>query len=86
MGKTIMVRFGASIFFAACSKIFGWQMVGPGGGLENIEEPGEWWCAEAPTIDDMTPVQRQSTTPTFRRSKAPKQLALALDDSNSQSK
>lgn len=86
VGKTIMVRFGASIFFAAFSNLFGWQMLAPEGRTENIEDPTLWWCPEAESKDDQSVPEPQKSASTFRRSKAPKQLALALDDSKSQSK
>lgn len=78
-GKTILVRFGASIFFAAYSKWADqWFMVCPGGHEEKIEPPSIWFCADAVEPDE-EPIASEST---FRKSNRPKQLSLALNDSS----
>jgi hypothetical protein len=84
--RSILVRFGASVFAAAFSKRTGWEMVVPGGGGEKIEEPQLWWCSDPNAKSDPLPAAPSREPVTFRRSSRPKQLALGLNDSVSLSK
>lgn len=87
VGRTIMVRFGASVIDAALTRFNGWVAVLPGGTEEKIEAPQLWWCQDAEAALSEAEEQRAivASQPRIRSSKEPKQLALAFDDSISQS-
>lgn len=87
VGRTIMVRFGASVIDAALTRFNGWVAVLPGGTEEKIEAPQLWWCQDADAALSEAEEQRATAAsqPRIRRSKKPQQLALAFDDSISQS-
>jgi hypothetical protein len=75
--KVILVRFEASILFAAYSQ---WQrcwFLCANGGEEKISDPDLWWC----TDPNVTPEPEQATRKEYvslRRSKRPQQLELQM--------
>lgn len=57
-GRTIMVKSGGSVFFAALTRFSGWQMLS-GGRQESVPPPQLWWQDEA--VAEGRPLQAPAT-------------------------
>lgn len=84
-GQSVMVRFGASIFWAAhCRWRNKWFMLVPGGSETEIAAPSFWWCRDETDASNESATEYSENIPkervSFRRSKHPQQLSL-FDDS-----
>lgn len=84
--EVILVRFGASVFFAAKSKWFNKWFLCANGRNEEIEAPSLWYCDDESLLSaasnegekmNMPPAERIN----FRKSSRPKQLAFEFSDS-----